>query len=208
MCYNRSWRSHLHRRKRTLPAPYHPCHGAQPYTCRKGTGVIPEPRDNCFPKKFPAVSTPSRSPFAPFPICCSLGLPPIPLCSVPQGVPTTPGDNRFPKKRARHTPGPSPTPGPEQENRKKQGPAHPRLDLLHRAIPRPLWPPRSEGAHPHSVTVSYCHSSTLGALPPQTGRRERLPRPPTEHGILANSSRMDWRIQKHKKSHRLTESAL
>jgi hypothetical protein len=29
LCYNRSWRVHLHRRKRTLLAPYRPCHGAQ-----------------------------------------------------------------------------------------------------------------------------------------------------------------------------------
>jgi hypothetical protein len=100
MCYNRSWRIRLHRRKRTLHAPYHPCHGVQLNIHRQATEATRASKlqaDNSPPIATPRPLTPNlpryqftnlpsppnprdnrfleKFQFVPFSIRCSLGPP-------------------------------------------------------------------------------------------------------------------------------------
>jgi hypothetical protein len=156
-------RTRLRRRKRTLPAPYHPCHGAQLNTCREAS------KRSLIRRQAPEAARASQLQADNSP---PLATPRPPSSALSPSVPSAPSafqrfaplDNRFPEKRLLSTAEicadlpRSPTPVRSSDFSRYSA----KRDLCRSVEIRvPLPPP----THPHSVIASQCQSILVHRSP-------------------------------------------
>jgi hypothetical protein len=183
-------RTRLRRRKRTLPAPYHPCHGAQLNTCREAS------KRSLIRRQAPEAARASQLQADNSP---PLATPRPPSSALSPSVPSAPSafqrfaplDNRFPEKRLLSTAEicadlpRSPTPVRSSDFSRYSA----KRDLCRSVEIRVPLPPPHTPAQCHSVTVSeYPRAPLAGPPARQRGRvvrcPPRLPRP-KRYGTIA-----------------------